>query len=86
MYVTFNIQVSLLVGQLHALRSAKPRLSLFMYKKKNIFYECFWLRVKSLFAIIVYTYVHASLLTSKHMSTYIPFKLSTLFLFKPTDV
>lgn len=82
MYVTFNIQVSLLVGQPHALRSAKPRLALFMYEQKYFMsdFGSGW----SLFAIIVYTYVHASLLTNKHMRTYIPFKLSTLFLFKPT--
>ena len=40
----------------------------------------------SLFATFVYTYVHAFLLTIQHMRTYIPFKLSTVFLFKPTGV
>lgn len=40
----------------------------------------------SLFATFIYTYVHVSLLTIQHMRTYIPFKLSTVFLFKPTGI
>jgi len=44
MYVTFNIQVSLLLGQPLALRSAKPRVVLLC--TTQIFYAYFWLRVK----------------------------------------
>jgi hypothetical protein len=40
----------------------------------------------SLFATFIYTYVLVSLLTIQHMRTYVPFKLSTVFLFKPTGI
>jgi len=68
MYVTFNIQVSLLLGQPRALRSAEPRVALLC--STQIFYAYFLATSEACFATFVYTYVHVSLLTIQHMHTY----------------